>query len=139
MTKPPKRSEQSITAGIRSVIAMAGYFWKSWQGPMSQPPGVSDIIGVKKTKVSDLVEAGIENIGVFVAIEVKHEGWKPPPTGTKRYRHYLNQETFLRRVRSYGGIGFFAQSEQEAIEKLGIQGRFLFQPKKDLKESNSGG
>jgi len=41
--------------------------------------GISDVIGVKKTPVIDLVSKGIKEIGVFVAIEEKAEKGKPSP------------------------------------------------------------
>jgi len=82
------------------------FHWKQWQGPMSQPPGVSDILGIYQ--------------GRMLAIEVKKEGWKPPTPGTKQWKHYQNQIKFMNNVIREGGISFFAQSVEEVIEKLDL-------------------
>jgi len=39
--------------------------------------GISDVIGVKKTPVVDLVAKGVKEVGVFVAIEEKAINGKP--------------------------------------------------------------
>jgi hypothetical protein len=69
---------------------------------MSQPRGVSNIIGVWN--------------GRFLAIEVKR------PEG----RVSEDQEIFLNRIRQHGGIGFVARSTEDVITALGVQDRFLF-------------
>jgi len=90
---------------------------------MSQPKGVSDILGIQIVKVADLVEAGIEEVGIFMAIEVKKEGWKPPSPDTKQYRHFKAQEDFIFKVNLDGGTGFFAQSVEEVIKELDLNAK----------------
>ena len=100
MNKP---TETEITKAIQQVLKGLGVFcWKQWQGPMSQPKGVADIIGVWN--------------GRFLAIEVKH------PEG----RLTEDQERFLGKVRAHGGIGLIARSVDDVIDGLGVRDRFLF-------------
>jgi hypothetical protein len=119
-----KLSESEVTKQIRGVLnACRLWHWKAWQGPMSQPKGVSDILGVKRVLVSDLVAAGVEEVGVIMAIEVKKEGWSPPDPGTKAYAHFCRQREFLDTIKLNGGIGFFAQSAEEVVERLGLKAK----------------
>jgi hypothetical protein len=98
-----KQTEAELTSAIRLLLKTVGIFsWKQWQGPMSQPRGVSDIIGCWN--------------GRFLAIEVKTPGGRVSP----------DQEKFLEAVRRHGGIAFVARSIDDVIEGLGIQNRFLF-------------
>jgi hypothetical protein len=101
----PRQSEAEVTKAIRSWLKTRGIVhFKAWQGPMSQP-GVSDIVGLLPD-------------GRFLAVEVKHEGWKPPGPRAKAYKHYHRQSCFLKDVNRSGGVGFFAASLDEAIQKL---------------------
>ena len=103
-----KLNEADVTKQIRDVLKCCGVFhWKQWQGPMSQPKGVSDILGISRGKP--------------LAIEIKKEGWMPPKTGTKLYAHYMNQKAFIDKYNSEGGIGFFATSADEVVNRLGLQ------------------
>lgn len=100
-------SETDITKQIRDVLNAAQIFhWKQWQGPMSHP-GVSDILGIYE--------------GRMLAIEVKKPGWTIPKPGTKQYKHFTEQNDFLRTVARNGGIAFFAQSAEDVVEKLGLK------------------
>lgn len=91
----PKIKEADITRQIRQYLDMQGIFhWKQWQGPMSQPKGVSDIIGIYK--------------GRFLAIEIKKPGGKLTPM----------QAVFILKVNASGGIGFMATSIDDVIERL---------------------
>jgi len=108
-------SEADVTKQIRDVLNTARVFhWKAWQGPMSQPKGVSDILGIFK--------------GRMLAIEVKKQGWEPPSPGTYAYGHYLKQQAFIDRINAECGIGFFATSVEEVIDalKLGFEITPLF-------------
>jgi hypothetical protein len=97
------QSEKEITHGVRLLLKSLGVFhWKQWQGPMSQPKGVSDILGVWK--------------GRLLAIEVKRPGGKVSD----------EQQAFIDRVNKLGGIAFVARSVDDVIRGLGVQGRFLF-------------
>ena len=98
MMKPMKKfkiTEADITTRIRNYLMIRRIFhWKVWQGPMSQPKGVSDIIGCYK--------------GRFLAIEVKKPGGKLT----------LMQAKFLAQVEDAGGIAFVARSLDDVINKL---------------------
>lgn len=95
-----KTLESDITRRIRQYLDLIGVFhWKQWQGPMSQPRGVSDILGCCK--------------GKLLAIEVKKPGGK-----LSEY-----QEKFLNSVNAAGGVGFMACSVDEVDAEL--KARFL--------------
>ncbi len=105
-------SEKDVTRQIRDVLNQCQIFhWKQWQGPMSQPKGVSDILGIKKVKVSDLVAAGIEEVGISLAIEVKAGKGRLTP----------EQDKFLKRVNSEGGIGIVCYSVESMIGQLDLK------------------
>jgi hypothetical protein len=104
-------TETEITSSIRGALKMLNVFcWKQWQGPMSQPKGVSDIIGILPKGI-----AGSDG-GRFLAIEVKRPGGKVSP----------HQEQFIERVNRIGGLGFVAYSVEDVINRLGVRDRFLF-------------
>ena len=91
----PKIKEADITRQIRQYLDIKGIFhWKQWQGPMSQPKGVSDIIGIYN--------------GRFLAIEIKKPGGALTPM----------QAAFIMKVNAHGGIGFMATSVNDVIERL---------------------
>ena len=90
-------SEKELTIQIREFLWARGIFhWKSWQGPMSQPRGVADIIGCYQ--------------GRFLAIEVKRPGRKATP----------EQARFLSEVCKAEGIAFVAHSVEEVKAGLGL-------------------
>ena len=96
-------TEAEITRDIRKLLKGLGVFhWKVWQGPMSSPKGVSDIIGIAPG-------------GQFLAIEIKGKGKKPTPL----------QQQFLEAVKEDGGIAIVAYSVEDVIKGLGVEGRFL--------------
>lgn len=67
----------------------------------------SDLIGITTITITpDMVG---KEIGVFTAVEVKAEGWKP----NEKDKRYLAQKNFLNWVRLKGGFAMFAQSEEE--------------------------
>ena len=63
----------------------------------------SDLICVLPVKITPAMVG--HTIGVFLAVEVKREGWNY--TGTPEERA---QQNFLDIINSTGGIGFFSQS-----------------------------
>ena len=98
-----KLTEKDITKAIRDLLKALGiWHWKQWQGSMSQPKGVSDILGIYQ--------------GRMVAIEVKRPGRKPTP----------QQQAFLDRVKREGGIAFWADSVEAVMEGLKLEGVRLF-------------
>jgi hypothetical protein len=98
------QSEAEITNAIRGLLKSLGvWHWKQWQGPMSQPKGVADILGIFD--------------GRFLAIEVKRHGGQLRP----------KQQRFIDRVRIEGGIAFVARSVDDVISGLGVEDRFFFQ------------
>ena len=108
------RSEAEVTRSIRDTLDILNIpNRKIWQGPMSDL-GIADLICV------------LPPSGRILAIEVKKEGWKPPLSGGKPYKHYLRQKKYIDEVNRAGGIAFFADSEDVVIDKLGVRDRFLF-------------
>lgn len=113
-------TETEITKNIRKLLKGLGIFhWKQWQGPMSQPKGVSDILGITKDKWDYCCEhCGKTNTliipGKSLAIEVKRDGEDPTE----------NQQIFLDNVSRAGGIAFVARSVDDVIEALGLRDRF---------------
>ena len=94
-------TEADLTRSIRNLLRILGvYHWKQWQGPMSQPKGVSDIIGIYK--------------GRMLAIEVK----------TRRGRVSEYQQRFIDAVKRHGGIAFIARSVEDVMDALNIRDRF---------------
>lgn len=90
-----KTKEADITRRIRQYLDMRGIFhWKQWQGPMSQPRGVADILGCL--------------CGKMLAIEVKKPGGKLTEF----------QQRFLDAVNSSGGIAFLATSVDDVDAEL---------------------
>jgi len=89
--------EADITKQVRDYLHYKKVFhWKQWQGPMSQPRGVSDIIGCIN--------------GKFFAIEIKVPGGLITQ----------NQADFLGAVRASGGIAFVAYSVEDVQRELMI-------------------
>lgn len=100
--KPPGKAltEADVTRQIRDVLRACRIFhWKQWQGPMSQPKGVADILGVFD--------------GKLLAIEIKKPGGRPSP----------DQVKFVDRINSEGGVAFVAYSVEDVIEQLNLQCR----------------
>ena len=91
--------EADITKQIRDVLDLKGiWYWKQWQGPMSEPKGVSDILGCHK--------------GRMLAIEIKAPGYHPSQ----------DQIVFIDNVIAAGGIAFVAYSVEYVIRELEIEG-----------------
>lgn len=97
---PTRPKESDITKSIRRYLKMRGAFcWKVWQGPMSSPKGISDILGCMR--------------GKLLAIEVKVPGREPSPA----------QQDFIDCINSSGGVAFVAHSVDEVEQQL--KARFL--------------
>jgi len=95
--RKPQITEKEVTIQIRQVLKICRIFnWKHWQGPMSYPKGISDILGVYK--------------GRFLAIEVKRPGGRVSP----------EQRAFIERINDEGGIGFVAYSVDDVVDKLDL-------------------
>lgn len=96
---PPRLTESDVTKAVRALLKSLNiWHWKAWQGPMSQPKGISDILGCYQ--------------GRMFALELKRPGGKPT----------AEQLAFLEQVRQQGGIGFWADSVEGVIEGLKLQG-----------------
>lgn len=122
--RPPTKHAQILNA-VKSILKSARvWHWKHASGPFSQP-GISDILGIKKTRVADLVAAGVEEVGVFIAIEIK-TGPTDTPTD--------NQVGFIQNVNDNGGIAFVTWTPEEVVERLGLFGKIypLFYKTKDV-------
>jgi hypothetical protein len=68
--------------------------------------GSADLVGIVTVPVAALVAAGVESVGVFLAIEVKRPDEKPRP----------EQAQWLEVVRKAKGCAGVATSETEAAE-----------------------
>jgi hypothetical protein len=91
-------TEKEVTSQIRQVLKICKvWHWKSWQGPMSYPKGIADILGCYQ--------------GRMLAIEVKRPGG----------RVSLEQKRFIKRVNAEGGIGFVAYSVDDVVERLKLR------------------
>ena len=100
-------TEQDILRSIRLALNGYGRYFRNNVGQAVLPDrvvryglckGSSDLIGW--TVVGD--------VALFTAIEVKRPGKKPTEV----------QHNFINRVNESGGIGFYATSADEAVEKL---------------------
>ena len=111
MKRKKTTPEGALTKQVRELFKHLKIFhWKQFQ-TLGSKPGVSDIIGIRKIKVSDLAKAGIEEVGVFFALELKAPGKKPND----------NQEEFLECVRQSGGLGYWASSIEDVISEFGLK------------------
>jgi hypothetical protein len=114
--KIPAQTEAEITKGVRGILKYAQIrHWKQHQS-LGSTPGVPDIIAIKKVKVSDLVASGVDEVGVFVGIEVKTKSGKLSDAQSK-WKKYIEDSC---------GIFIVARDIDDVIEGLGIRNRFLF-------------
>jgi hypothetical protein len=116
-TKPniPKPLERDITKAIRDYLRLHHvWHWKFNPGPFGNQEGVSDIIGVLKVRVDELMALGIQEIGVFMAIEVKRPG------SAKSGKTWEAQMRFIDNVQKKRGIGFMAYSVDDVATLLPI-------------------
>ena len=70
--------------------------------------GSSDKIGIKKITITP--EMVGSEIGVFVGVEVKKEGWRPPG----KSKHHQDQLSWARLINSFGGVAGIVSSAKEA-------------------------
>ncbi len=116
-------SEQAVQSSIRLAAANAGLLlWRNQSGACYDDTGrliryglandsaqlnkrikSSDLIGITPTLVTQQMVG--RTVGVFTAVEVKHEGWTKP---TNDREHA--QAEFIRIVVEKGGIAGFAAS-----------------------------
>lgn len=73
--------------------------------------GSHDLIGIKKVKITpDMVG---KTIGVFVSIEIKKSGWKPPtPKNKKSYEKFKGQKNWMDFVNKFGGESWFCDNAE---------------------------
>ena len=103
----PEPKESDVQKALRDVWESCGvFFWKQWQGPYSQR-GISDFIGIRKVRVQDLVDAGVEEVGVFFAVETK----RPRKAAIRQ-----EQEAFIANVLDQTALATRAKSVDEMIE-----------------------
>jgi len=73
--------------------------------------GSSDIVGIQSVTITpDMIG---KKIGVMVCIEAKKEGWKYAGT-----EHEEKQKNFIEKIKSMGGIAFFASSAEGAVNTI---------------------
>jgi hypothetical protein len=107
---PEILTEGDVVKAIRDLLRSRGVFhWKFSPGPFGKQAGIADILGVYKVRVEDLVKAGVEEVGIFTAIEVKKPGKKPTDA----------QKRFLANVRDGAGIAFWADCIEDVIKGMG--------------------
>ncbi len=110
MKRPDLILEKDVEKEIRKALKMAGvWHWKHWGGGFN-PGGIPDILGIYPVKVDDLVKEGIENVGVFLGIEVKRPGMKPSP----------DQKEWIQDINNNYGIGFWADNVHLVVRRLGL-------------------
>jgi len=111
-----KITHADILKAVKDLLeAFAIFHWKHFGGPLN-PKGISDVLGIRKVKVSDLVKAGIEEVGIFMAIEVK----AGKDTLTE------DQEGFGLNVIESAGIFIEARDVEDIINRLGLKDRLTF-------------
>ena len=107
---PENITEKQVEKEIRDALKAAGiWHFKHW-GNMYSRTGIPDLIGCYPAKVEDLVKAGVEEIGIFLAIEVKRPGRVPDK----------DQEEKIKEIKRAKGIGFWADSSHKVIKYLGL-------------------
>lgn len=113
-------SESVTQSQIRVTASNMGFaMWRNNNGAMIDAKGRSVRFGLgnmsarlsKVWKSSDLI--GIGPNGRFVACEVKAPGWNGP-----RNDHERAQRAYLTTVESLGGIGMFATSVNDYVERM---------------------
>jgi hypothetical protein len=72
--------------------------------------GASDLVGIKTVTITP--EMVGQDVGIFVAVEVKKFTWKKPTTKTEE-----EQENFIEQINKRGGIAFFCNDENK-LESL---------------------
>ena len=72
----------------------------------------SDLIGIYNLPTT---QGDLSGIGVFIAVEVKHEGWKYNPNDEREQA----QKAFIDFVKSKGGIAGFASSVVDFLKLIG--------------------
>ncbi len=103
--KPRRQPESGAKAAIRQYLELHGLFmFRIQQGALSEP-GLSDLMGIKTVKTVDLLNSGIKEIGVFVAVETKRLNRKG---GT-----HPQQGRFLANVKDRGGLGAVGRSIED--------------------------
>ena len=111
-----KATHADILKAVKDLLSAFNiYHWKHFSGPLGKP-GVSDVLGIRKVKVSDLVKAGIQEVGIFIAIEVK--------AGDDTLS--VDQEGFGLNVTDSGGIFVEARKVDDIVEPLGLKDRLTF-------------
>jgi len=113
--KPNEIPERDVVKRVRDVLKLAKVFNVRMVGGPYIPKGIPDLLCCQKVKVKDLARAGIDEIGVFVGIEVKGS----------RGKESEEQIRFGEALRSHGGIYMVARDEKEVIDGLGLFGRLM--------------
>lgn len=68
----------------------------------------ADLIGIRPVMITPEMVGKV--MGQFLAVEVKHPGWKfPKPTNKAEFARCNAQKNFLDWVNRHGGYGVFAQ------------------------------
>lgn len=118
--------EGMVVDQIKDLLKASKIMYVRMVGSPFMPKGVADLICCQPVRVRDLLKAGVEEIGVFVAIECKPQNWHPPTKiGSREWEHYLTQKEWLDAVKRCKGVAFFTTSPDDVMEKLGLFGRVM--------------
>jgi hypothetical protein len=118
--------ESMVIDPIKDLLKASRVLYIRMVGSPFMPKGVADLVCCQPVKVRDLQKAGIEEIGVFVAIECKPRNWKAPTkVGSREWEHYQTQKEWLDWVRRCKGVAFFTTDPEDVMEKLGLFGRVM--------------
>lgn len=122
--RPDLIFEKDVEKEIKGALRKAGIFhWKHWGGGYN-PAGIPDLLGIYMVKVDDLVKEGIEEVGLFLGIEVKRPGKGPDE----------NQERWIKDINDNHAIGFWTDNVHLVIRRLGLIERAHPLFKKALKD-----
>lgn len=120
---PGNVSEDDVKRESQRYLKKHNIFhWKHWAGGKYGRSDIADILGIYKMKVSDLYDAGIEEIGVFMAIELKRPGEEPTE----------KQIEWGDKVKEAGGIWFWADAVETIIKKLRIPENNSYEKRKSI-------
>ncbi|MFH2075522.1 MAG: hypothetical protein ABIJ57_09280 [Pseudomonadota bacterium] len=106
-----------MTQAIRQALKLGRVWHWKFRAGIGNPPGVPDIIGIYRVRVDELVKAGVDEVGLFLGIEVKAPG--------KFVKAGSDQDQFLQTIQVNRGIAFEANDVQAVIDRLKLEKRAM--------------
>jgi hypothetical protein len=109
----PTKHDEILQAIREPLFKARGKVWhfKHYSHRLYTIKGIPDLIGIRKVRVQDLVDAGIQEVGIFVGIEVKVG---PKDIVTKEQRAIQGI------IESYRGIGMITWEPEQVVKRLGL-------------------